>query len=566
MKNLENIFFRLCFITLCALIITACKKDSALDVVPQDRVSDLSTWTNESTADVFLNDIYNSLPDLNNMFDPFENWSDNSICGFSWPFSIAVISKGLFTPNDYLAFSWWPPSTWLEWSTLYANIRKCNVFISNVETSGLPDTYKTKRLGEARFIRAFNYHYLWMFFGGVPIITKPDNRVTDGDAIFHSRATFDETFRFLDEELTAISNSLPQDNDPGRITKGAALTLKGWIELFYASPLNNTANDVSRWATAAATSKQVMGLGYVLYPDYAELFVSKGNVNKEGIFYRQYIPRVKGGRVESFLGPRAVNNTIISWGALNPTQELVDDYNMDNGKPITDPSSGYNPNNPYANREPRFYQSIVYDGAFYYKDIIYTRPGVGSLNEIDLSDRDDATQTGYYVRKRMDTTINIEENYTGVQNSGQNWYYFRYADVLLNYAEAQNEAIGPDVTVYGAMDELRVRAGIPPLSVLFPGMSKDQMREAIRKERRIELAFENKRWWDLIRWKTAEINLNQNLHGMLVRNVGGILTYTPIEALHGQREFFPNKNYLRPIPQSALDQNPKLQGQQNPGY
>lgn len=562
MKNLKNIFLRLCFIILCATIIAACKKDSALDIVPQDRVSDLSTWTNESTADVFLNDIYNSLPDLNNMFDPFENWSDNSICGFSWPPSIEVVSKGLFTSNANVGIDWWGPSTWVEWNTLYANIRKCNVFILNVEASGLPDAYKTKRLGEARFIRAFNYHYLWMFFGGVPIITKPDNRVTDGDAIFHSRSTFDETFRFLDDELTAISNALSEDNDPGRITKGAALTLKGWIELFYASPLNNDNNDLSRWATAAATSKQVMDLGYELYPSYRNLFISVGNVNKEGIFYRQYIPRVKGGQVESLIGPRAVQNRVISWGGLNPTQELVDDYNMDNGKPITDPSSGYDPNDPYANREPRFYESIVYDGSFYYNDIIYTRQGLGSLNEIDLSDRDDATQTGYYPRKRMDTTINIDDNYS--LNSGQNWYYFRYGDVLLNYAEAQNEAVGPDATVYGAIDELRVRGGIPSLSAVFPGMTQSQMREAIRKERRIELAFENKRWWDLIRWKTAEINLNQNLHGMLIKNVNGILTYTRIEALHGEREFSPSKNYLRPIPQSALDRNPKLQ--QNPGY
>lgn len=164
----------------------------------------------------------------------------------------------------------------------------------------------------------------------------------------------------------------------------------------------------------------------------------------------------------------------------------------------------------------------------------------------------------------MDTTIDINDNYS--LNSGQNWYYYRYADVLLNYAEAQNEAVGPDASVYEAIDKLRTRAGIPTLTSVYPGLSQAEMREAIRKERRIELAFENKRWWDLIRWKTAEIYLNQNLHGMLVRSESGVLTYTRIEALHGERSFDASKNYLRPIPQSALDQNPKLQGNQNPGY
>lgn len=365
MKNLKNIFIPLCFIIWCATMIISCKKDRALDVVPLDRVSDLSTWTDESTADVFLNDIYNSLPDLNNIWDPFENWSDNSICGFAWPNSIAVVGKGLFASNTETGVSWHAPSNWVEWNTLYTNIRKCNVFITNVEASELPDSYKTKRLGEARFIRAFNYHYLWMFFGGVPIITKPDNRVADGDDIFHSRATFDETYQFIEDELASISNDLPQNNDAGRITKGAALTLKGWVELFYASQLYNTSDDVSRWATAAATNKQVMELGYELYPSYRNLFISVGNTNNEGIFYRQYIPRVKGGQVESFVGPRAVQGRVLSWGGLNPTQELVDDYNMDNGKSITDPTSGYNPLDPYASREPRFYESIMYDGSFY---------------------------------------------------------------------------------------------------------------------------------------------------------------------------------------------------------
>ena len=145
--------------------------------------------------------------------------------------------------------------------------------------------------------------------------------------------------------------------------------------------------------------------------------------------------------------------------------------------------------------------------------------------------------------------------------SSANEIIYRYAEVLLSYAEAQNEAAGPDISVYEAINQVRVRSDLPPLPA---GLSQIQMRDAIYRERRVELAFENKRFYDLLRLKLAEEKLNGSLHAILIKEVNGILQYSVIPALSGARKFYANKNYLLPIPQSAIDQNSKLV--QNPNY
>ena len=533
----------------------ACKKDDSLDVSPRDRLSDATVWTDPSTADVFLNDIYGKLPDGNNWWDPMDNWTDNSVCGYSWPESRNVIQQAAYTPST-LSFGLVP----LDWGTNYANIRKCNVFIKSVTESELADEYKTSRLAEARLLRAYFYHLLWMTYGGVPVVTDVLNSSEQGDAIFIARSSSDETLAFITSECEAVSADLPDaPAQNGRATKGAAWTLKGWCELF-----------AGKFSESAATNKKVIddlgGAGvYSLFPDFGGFFMPENNNNKEAIFYRQYLPRVLAGRLDSYLGPTFTKGGAeTSWGGMGPTQEMVDAYFMANGKSITDPGSGYDPQTPYANREKRFYQSIVYDGTWWYNDTIYTRQGMGSKNQIDLADKDDASNTGYYLRKRLNDKITLgADNWTPPGTSAQNYYYFRYAEVLLNYAEAQNEAVGPDATVYNAIDAIRDRADLPGLD---PGLSQSQMRDAIRHERRVELAFEDKRYWDLIRWRTAHIVLNAPVHGIAIAGTPGTFTYTPVEVPGGNKKFFENKNYLFPIPQYAIDQNPKLQGNQNPGY
>jgi hypothetical protein len=307
-----------------------------------------------------------------------------------------------------------------------------------------------------------------------------------------------------------------------------------------------------------------MGI-YNLYSDYQTLFLPEGNINKEGIFIRQYImsnPNL-GGRFDSYTGGTFTKGGAeTGFGGINPTQELVDDYAMANGLPITDPASGYDPQRPYLNREKRFYQSIIIDGSWWYNDTIFTRQGISSKNEIDLSDKNDATNTGYYIRKRCNDKITLgPANWNGYTSS-QNYYYFRFGEVLLNYAEAQNEAIGPDASVYEAINQIRNRSGLPGLSV---GLSQGEMRDAIRRERRVELAFEDRRYWDLMRWDIAHINLNRPVHGISIKaGTNGKLVYTPVTVPGGNRKFDVTKNYLFPIPQGAIDRNKNLS--QNPGY
>jgi hypothetical protein len=548
-KNINKscVYFAAIILTLVGF---SCKKslDESLDVIPGNSLTNASVWSSSSTADVFLNTIYGYLPDGNNQYDPFDNWSDNSICGYAWPVSRTEAQQATFTPST-LNFDQMP----YTWNTLYRNVRACNVFITNVTSSSLDTGYKKIRIAEARFLRAFFYQELWMTYGGVPIITSPLDISTQGDSIFRARNTSDETFQFIDSELGAIAGDLPaKSKESGRATMGAALALKGWVELFN-----------HKFEASAATNMQVINMGvYSLFPDFGQLFMPGNNVNNEGIFYREYIPNVLGGRCDSYDGTTFTKGgSETSWGGVNPTQELVDDYDMDNGKPITDPASGYNPQKPYLNREPRFYESIVYDGSWWYNDTIYTRIGIGSPNEIDLSDHNDATQTGYYQKKGLNDKITLGADNWNNGTSGQNYYYFRYADVLLNYAEAQNEASGPDASVYDAINQVRERAKIPDLPL---GLSQEAMRTAIRRERRVEFAFEGKRYWDLIRWQIAGTNINQQLHGISITNNSGVLNYTTVTVPGGDRKFDASKNYLFPIPQSAIDQNKNLE--QNPGY
>ncbi len=553
-----------------SILSTGCYKSRELNVVNQTAVSSQTTWNSESTADLFLNDIYANLPDLNNYdYDPLDNWSDNGMSGFNWPISATTIrNMTTITPSSGLVAG--PSNVPMDWNGLYGRIRKCNVFITNVAAStALSADYKTKRTGEARTIRALFYQYLWMSFGSVPIITVPDNNTTEGQDIDHSQSNFDQIFTFIDAELDTAAQLLPANSgnsSGGRITQGAALTLKGWVELFYASPLKNPSNDPARWAAAAATNKQVMSLGYSLHPKYDELFLGTGNNNNEGILYREYIGMIQGSNVFAFQGPSKINQPPLnfSWGGSTATQELVDDYAMANGKAISDPGSGYDPNNPYVNREPRFYQSILYNNStlngWPFTSYLGVVNGIAANNPLDQADAGDNSNTGYAVKKRMDTTVVIA-NYGA---SSQNAYFFRYAEVLLNYAEAQNEAVGPDASVYAALDQIRTRAGIPTISTVYPGLTQGQMRQVIRKERRVELAFEDKRYWDLIRWKIAEVKINQPLHGMEIAYDGSKWTYTIVAAARGNRVFDASRNYLLPIPQSALDQNSKLV--QNPGY
>lgn len=520
-----------------------------LEVTSTDQVSDAILWDTPQTADLFLNGIYAGLPGPFRTDDPGENWTDNAMTS-----RIGPVSRSLYALSEYA-----PNNTPNQWNH-FANIRKANLFIQKANESDLPEEWKKQRIGEARFLRAYFYTLLWTYHGGVPIITDILNQSEQGDEIFRPRNTAEETFQFIVDECTAIENDLPLTSDAGRATRGSALTLKGWCELFWASPLYNPDNDFTRWEAAAMTNKRVIDLGiYELFPDYNTMHFEENNNNAEVIFDKQYLGGTPlGGNREGIQGPWRVGGVQRAWGGVNPTQELVDEYSMANGLPITDPNSGYDPQNPYVNREKRFYQSIIYDGSEWLGHIMVKKQGVGSPNATDLSDINEATNTGYSLRKGLNPIYAI--NGHNLQNSAS-FIIFRYAEVLLSYAEAQNEAVGPDLSVYEAVNQVRARSELPALP---EGLSKDEMRTWIYRERRVELAFEEKRWFDLIRLRLAEEKLNGDLHAIVIEQENGQWKYNVVPAPGGKRVFFPEKNYHLPIPQSAIDQNPNLT--QNPNY
>lgn len=521
-----------------------------LEIIPKSQVSDAIVWISTDNAQLFLNNIYADIPDYRG--EPLDNYSDDGVHAFSEVTSSRnYYNLSVYTPSD-------APNHWGS----YSSIRKCNLFINNVTSKNLPDSWKTQKLAEARFLRAYYYHLLWTWHGGVPIITEILDESSQGDDIFRARNTSEETFTFITNELASIVNDLPLTAKPAGIaTQGAALALKGWCELFEASPLKNPNNDISKWALAAATNKEVMDLGvYNLFPDYNTMLLEENNNNVESIFAKQCLggTMIRSNIVErlsvAFVGGKA---RLAS--RCNPSQELVDAYFMANGLPITDPSSGYDPQNPYLNREQRFYQSIIYDGSEWCGFETVMKQGVGSLNRTDLGDMDVSTNTGYYWRK------GLNEKYAtfGNTDNSANYVIFRYAEILLSYAEAQNEASGPDASVYEAIRKVRARVELPPLP---DGLNQEQMRKAIHRERRVELAVEAKRWYDLLRWRLAEVNLNGNLHAILITfdEENDKWVYESVPAAAGAKKFYPEKNYLLPVPQGAMDRNVKLV--QNPGY
>ncbi|QHS63774.1 RagB/SusD family nutrient uptake outer membrane protein [Chitinophaga agri] len=577
---------------------SACTKDF-LENTNKTQLTDETQWASEGDADIFLNDIYGSLPNYWNQPENLDNFTDDNDAGFYY--TSYNWKQGIVSPagTDYTVWGGITGSGALtNWPATFIAVRKCNTFMTKVQTyaANFSDTWRERRLDEARFLRAFFYSELWMHLGGLPIITTvPDRSTADSSQLYYPRSTFAQTVDFITSDLdTVISNARLAvkynrgDADAGRATLGAALALKGWIQLYAASPAFNAAQpaagadphhvagygqfDPNRWGAAAATFRQFLdqfgnGHPYGLFADLSALWYEANEYNSEIVWDRQVVAVTMGSSFEQYGGPVWINGAYYTWGNYNPTQELVDQFQMANGKSIQDPASGYNPQNPYVGREPRFYQWIVYDGAPYKmtwmdkQDTIYTRIDKvrPSKNQIDFG-TDDVSNTGYYFKKRLNPLVRPG----GGTISGANFIYYRYAEVLLGYAEAQNEAVGPDASVYAAMNQLRARAGVPDLP---PALSQEEMRTAIHHERRVELCFENKRFYDLIRWKTAEQLLIHDRHGMKITNSipgnnSGVWQYEPVPLNH-PHVFIP-KMYLNPIPQDVIDRNPRIV--QNPGY
>lgn len=585
-------------------LVTSSSCKDYLDTESKTNLTDNTMWVNETNADIYFNSCIAQLAPKwwkdteDNFSDDFETASGNCFASYFWKSGVVNASSDNFTTNGDTGIG----SYFSNWPGTYAKIRGINTFIQKIKenSSNFSEEWIAKRLDEARFLRAYFYSELFVRTGGLVLLTKPLDRTKDD--LESSRSTFEQTFNFIVADLdTVINNGKLKikynhgDSDGGRPTIGAALCLKGWIQLFAASSAYNSADpacpdannlqhfasyNVTRWKDAAETNKKFIdtygpsGTGdYGLFSDMTKFWDESEEYNKEVIWDKNRVGVTLANNLNHYgVGPTWIHNVYYNWGDFNPTEELVEEYQMADGKNITDQGSGYDDQNPFVGRENRFYQFICYDGCVYKQDwmtsadtIRYRIDKVNpSKNEIDYKGTNkDGTKTGYDVTKRVDH-YNSPTNYG---NCGMNHVYYRYAEVLLNYAEAQNEAVGPDASVYKAINAIRTRTGTD-LPELPTGLSQDEMRTAIRHERRIELMFEDKRIWDLLRWKIAEEVLNNPVHVCKITNSSpddnkGKWVITRPETAN-MNHVFSQKMYFNPIPQSAIDRNPNLI--QNYGY
>lgn len=446
----------------------------------------------------------------------------------------------------------------------YEGIRAANFFLDYVADGKgeallalnrdiVTDEYNYKRdiqslnwfIAEAHIAKAYYYSELIRMFGGVPIVENFDPSTEE----LVSRSSYDACVEYIVEEIDNWKNSLALNWDEyvdreGRFTYGVALAIKARTLLYAASPLNNPDNDRTRWEEALKAAGDVINSGmYSLAPDY-DMFSGEDPLSSPEAIYivRTYVSS----------DPEKANYPISTPGGQSgacPTQNIVDAYEY-----VDTPDE----KNPYLNRDPRFYASIVYNGAEWNGRIIAEGP-----SETDDMANTNASRTGYYLRKFLTDELNLEQN----QTAQHNWIAYRYAEVLLNYAEAANELYGPDVVPTGqqlsarqALQMVRDRAStsLPQVTA----SSTDEFREVLKHERQVELAFEDHRYWDLLRWKDAEDVLNRPVQGVRISKVNGVYSYTVVDVAERK---FNEANYRLPFLRSEIE-NSKGTLVQNPGY
>jgi hypothetical protein len=523
-----------------ALSLTACND---LDQFPTDKFTEDNYWSSADKAQSVLNMAYSQMYGAAYFFST-EALSDNA-------YQIRISDEKTISSGQANAATTRFAN---EWSDCYKGIKTCHTFLDNVDRiPNMDETLRSRVKAEARFIRAWLFFRLTTWYGDVPLFTT-DIAVSESKSI--SRTPQAEVLEFVRNELEDIAPVLPTnkqyaEEDRGRITAGAAIALKARTYLYQ--------ND---WQNVAATCERLIGKTtygeYSLFGNFAELFTAANEYNSEVILDISYVPSLRIWSEFFDYAPPSAGQRVCG---MSPTQDLVEDFIMLNGKSIKEGASGYDEENPYANRDPRMDATIVRHLSSFTTlagqlRTIYTKPGSTTDGvegkDVYTGSGETASRTGYYFRKYYDQTA------TGNFESGLNLILIRYADVLLMYAEAKNELAEMDATVWNTtIRELRKRAGFTDAGALdYPGAAN--LREIIRRERRSELALEGTRIHDIRRWKTAETVLNQPARG--AKFADNNTNYIVLD----QRSFDPNRDYLWPVPQGDKDKNPNLG--QNPNY
>jgi hypothetical protein len=513
------------------LVSAGCKKE--LDKQPTTTLSAATYWTSEANAISAVNYIYARCDYwdhgefLTNVTDDSYDWAGG------WPAGEGAVGNGSESASSGFVNYFWAAD--------YKIIAEANDVLGNIgQVPGMAPAMTARLSGEARFLRAYAYQQLVGMFGDVPLITKTPT-VSEFNVARTPKA---QVVSFITSELGAIANDLPVSYDAadqGRATKGAALALKARVELYNGD-----------WANAATDAQAVMNLNvYGIDPNYNSLFNGTNKTSPEIIFSIHYqLPDYSGDIATWICGP-----TLGGWSQICPTQALVDSYECTDGKTI-DQSPLYNPNNVFANRDPRLAFNVIVPGSTVNGQVIDpTQP-----NSIDHFAKNNASHTGYYYRKYVPAVI--QGGYEG--NSGNDLVYLRYAEVLLTYAEAKIESGNIDQSVYNAINQVRQRPGVnmpPATAVNYPDQAS--LRTLVRRERRVEFPVEDQRFYDIRRWKIAAQVMQGPVYGVL-NNFDATRADYGQHVLVEQRNFNAQRDYLWPIPQNEVNLNHSLT--QNPGW
>lgn len=615
-------------ITGATIVLASCKKDF-LNTTPLTSISSAVTWTDGSLSEAFVTNIYTVLGDAGRSEQQIASLSDEAV--FVHPGrNINTINEGTLSPSNV----GWEDGTY-AWGNMYSGIRTCNVALENLKTATFNDPVLNARLqGEAHFMRAYFYHNLVRFYGAVPIIARAYGLNEDYTV---ARNTYDECINFIVSDCDSAALLLDGKTlAKGRATKLAAQALKARVLIYAASDLHDiptakaksatiaaypnpeligyTSGDrTARWTAAQAAAKVVLDAtsGYKLglsAPETKDAAIANyiststsgaskapgvdASASSELIFQRDYSadlytggPGGDGTSIGLDNGPNGYHN----WAGNVPIQQLVDDYEMMDGSRFdwTNPTEAAA---PYTNRDPRFYATIMYDGADW-KPRDKISGNVDPANQIQVGSYESAPGTlfagldtrqstienwnaswsGYYMRKEIDPDPNVVDNNT---RQFLPVPIIRYTELVLNYVEACIE-LGQEGEAKTWLNKIRFRAGMPAVT-----SSGQALKDEYRNERRVEMAFEDQRYHDARRWMIAPTTLGRKLQFISVTGKLKPGATAPVPYHHDETKYtysyvtyfdnslenrtWDDKMYYRPISRDEINRNSKLI--QNPGY
>ena len=548
MKHIPNFFKYISVILVLMILVSSCQKQ--LEKSPLDKFDQSTFWTNQSNLMLALTGLYHgnivfNKPDYNSS----DWWSYSGLLFMEFASDNAYDRRGENSPYQKLSNGTLTSSIAVlgyYWKNSYSRIANCNYFLENVDKSSANDDIKNRFKAEARFIRACQYFYLSQFYHSVPLVTTT---LSPDEANTVTKASEDDVEKFAETEFIAIAQSLPDYKDMptsefGRASKQAALAFLG--RLYLAE---------QRWADAAATYKQIIDLGAnIIDPNYAGLFDGSNESSKEIIFSLQYLQNLDGSSLMQHCDPAVVGG----WHIFCPLGSLVEAYDFNDGTPFSYTDPRYDANDIGKDRDPRLKYTVLYNEENF-RGLKYICHPDSTTSPDQLGAGKQTTQTGYGLKKYID------ENYSSnLQSSGGDLPIIRYAEVLLSYLEAKIEA--GEAIDQGLLDQTinqvrgRASVGLPPITETNPTL----LLPIVRHERRVELACEGTRYWDLLRWKTAETVLNDNFYGAPFPGAKKIKKLNNQNDPYSRwfvttRKFRADKDYQWPIPQSEVNINPNLQ-------